>query len=381
MGRAPYKYRIKLSGKEKQKLRQAKRKGCKKARLIIRILIILLADAGKTIAATATILGCCEQTVLNQRKRFLERRAEGPVTALMDLPRSGRPVTYGTQERAQVIAIVCETLHDRELPLSRFSIADLHRVVVKEEGLADLSHGSLARILSENVLKPWRYSYWLFPRDPDFASKACIILDLYAGFWEGQRLGPDEYVLAADEKTIQVLVRCHPGLAAIPGYEQRGEFEYKRLGTVAYHAAWDVFRGRIFGRVAPNTCIATFNQLVDLVMPQEPYQSSARTFWIADCGCAHHPNTFPARLQGMYPNAVAVSLPVHSSWLSQIEIYFSIVQRKALTPMDMADEETLTKRLLDFQDYYQETAKPFSWKFTATDLKKRLDALKGFVSV
>jgi len=381
MGRAPYKYRIKLSGKEKQKLRQAKRKGCKNARLIIRILIILLADAGKTIAATATILACCEQTVLNQRKRFLERRAEGPVTALMDLPRSGRPVTYGAQERAQVIAIVCETLHDRELPLSRFSIVDLHRVVVKEEGLADLSHGSLARILAENVLKPWRYSYWLFPRDPDFVSKACIILDLYAGFWEGQRLGPDEYVLTADEKTIQVLVRCHPGLAAIPGYEQRVEFEYKRLGTVAYHAAWDVFRGRIFGRVAPNTCIATFNQLVDLVMPQEPYQSSARTFWIVDCGCAHHPNTFPARLQGMYPNAVAVSLPVHSSWLSQIEIYFSIVQRKALTPMDVADEGTLTKRLLDFQDYYQETAKPFSWKFTAADLKNRLDALKEFVSV
>ena len=80
----------------------------------------------------------------------------------------------------------------------------------------------------------------------------------------------------------------------------------------------------------------------------------------------------------MYPNAVAVSLPVHSSWLNQIEIYFSIVQRKVLTPMDVADKETLTKRLLDFQDYYQETAKPFSWKFTAADLKNRLDALKNF---
>jgi len=379
MGRAPYKYRIKLSGKEKHELRQAKRKGCKDARLVIRILIILWADAGKTIAQTAELLGCCEQTVLNWRKRFLERRSEGPVAALTDLPRSGRPVIYRAQERAQVIAIVCETLHDRELPLSRFSIADLHRIVVKEEGLADLSHGSLARILDQNVLKPWRYSYWLFPRDPDFVSKACVILDLYAGFWEGQRLGPDEYVLTADEKTIQVLVRCHPGLAAIPGYEQRVEFEYERLGTVAYHAAWDVFRGRIFGRVAPNTCIATFNQLVDLVMTQGPYQSSGRTFWIVDGGCAHHPNTFPARLQGMYPNAVAVSLPTHSSWLSQIEIYFSIVQRKVLTPMDVANGETLTNRLLDFQDYYQETAKPFNWKFTAADLKKRLDALKEFV--
>ena len=378
MGRAPYKYRIRLSGKEKQELRQAKRKGCKNARLVIRILIILLANAGRTIAETATILGCCEQTVLNQRKRFLERRSEGPVMALMDLPRSGRPVTYGAQERVQVIAIVCETLHEHKLPLSRFSIADLHKIVVKEEGLAGLSHGSLARILTQNALKPWRYSYWLFPRDPDFVRKACVILDLYAGFWEGQRLGPNEYVLSADEKTIQVLARCHPGLPAIPGHEQLVEFEYERLGTVAYHAAWDVFRGQIFGRVAPNTCIATFNQLVDLVMIQEPYQSSARTFWIVDGGCAHHPNTFPARLQGMYPNAVAVSLPTHSSWLNQIEIYFSIVQRKVLTPMDVADEGTLTNRLLGFQDYYQETAKPFNWKFTAADLKKRLDALKDF---
>jgi len=378
MARPVYKYRIELSKDEKKELLRAKKKGRKSARLVIRILIILFANGGLTIAQTAKYLGCCEQTVLNQRKGFLARRSEGPVAALMDLPRSGRPVTYGAQQRVQVIAIVCETLHQHELPLSRFSTADLHRVVVKEEGLADLSHGSLTRILAEDALKPWRYRYWLFPRDPDFVGKACVVLDLYAGFWEGQRLGPDEHILSADEKTIQVLKRCHQCLPAVPGHEQRVEFEYERLGTVTYHAAWDVFRGRIFGRVAPNTCIATFNQLVDLLMTQEPYQSSARTFWIVDGGCAHHPNTFPARLQGMYPNAVAVSLPVHSSWLNQIEIYFSIVQRKVLTPMDVADKETLTKRLLDFQDYYQETAKPFSWKFTAADLKDRLDALKNF---
>lgn len=378
MGRTPYKHRIKLSGKEKGELRQAKKKGLISARLMIRILIILWADKGKTIAQTAELLGCCEQTVLNWRKRFLKRRSEGAMAALMDLPRSGRPVVYGPQQRVQVIAIVCETLYEHKLPLSRFSITDLHRIVIQEAGLADLSHGSLSRILAENALKPWRYRYWLFPRDPEFVRKACIVLDLYAGFWEGQRLGANEYVLSVDEKTIQVLARCHPGLVTSPDHEQRVEFEYKRLGTIAYHAAWDVFRARTFGRVAPNTCIATFNQLIDLVMTQEPYHNSDRTFWVIDGGCAHHPNTFPARLKGMYPNAVAVSLPTHSSWLNQIEIFFSIVQRKVLTPMDVADKETLTKRLLDFQDYYQETAKPFDWKFTAADLKKRLDALKEF---
>jgi len=376
-----YKYKIKLSGQEKQVLRQAKRKGRKNGRLVVRILIILLADGGKTMTQTAEILDCCEQTVLNQRKRFLQRRSEGPVIALLDLPRSGRPVTYGAKARAQVVAIVCETLEAHKQPLSRFSITDLQRIVVKEAGLATLSHASLGRILQQNVLKPWQYRYWLFPRDPDFVTKACVVLDLYAGFWQGQRLGPDEYVLSADEKSIQVLARCHPPLLSRPGQPHRVEFEYKRLGTVAYQAAWDVFRAKILGQVVPNTCIATFNQLLELVMTQPPYQNSARSFWIVDSGCAHHRNTFPARLQSLYPNAVAVSLPVHSSWLNQIEIFFSIVQRKVLTPMDVANKNTLTARLLDFQDYYQDTAKPFSWKFTAADLKKRLDTLHNFMSI
>ena len=298
----------------------------------------------------------------------------------MDLPRSGRPATYDAKARVQVIAVVCEILCEHESPLSRFSITDLLKIVAQEEGLASLSHASLGRILAQDALKPWQYRYWLFPRDPAFVQKACVVLDLYAGFWEGQRLGPDEHVLSADEKTIQVLKRRHEGLPPIPGHRRLVEFEYERLGTIAYHAAWDVSHGQLFGRIAPNTCIATFNQLVELVMAQEPYQSAGRTFWIVDGGCAHHPNTFPARLQEMYPNAVAVSLPTHSSWLNQIEIIFSIVHRKVLTPMDVADEETLAKRVLDFQDYYQETAKPFHWKFTTEDLKERLDALKDFIS-
>jgi hypothetical protein len=334
VARSVYKYRITLTGKEKQALRQAKRKGHTNARLVIRILIILLANAGKTMAATAELLGCCEQTVLNQRQRFLARRSEGAVAALRDLPRSGRPVTYGPQERAQITAVVCETLWERKLPLSRFSIADLRRVVIQEEGLAGLSHSSLGRILRQDALKPWRYRYWLFPRAPDFVSKACVVLDLYAGFWEGQRLGPDEYALSADEKSIQILARCHPGLPAIPGYEQRVEFEYERHGTVAYHAAWDIFRGKIFGRVAPTTSIATFNQLIDLVMSQVPYK------------------------------------------LIALRIRPRPASSGSLTPV--ADQATLTQRLLAFQDYYQEVAKPFSWKFTSTDLKKRIEAVQAF---
>lgn len=368
-------YDIRLSGSEKRQLRQAKRKGKCDARLVNRILIILWACQGRTIAQTAQGLGCCQQTVLNWRKRFLQRRHEGVVQALTDLPRTGRPLIYGTKERAHVIAFVCETLHQHELPLSRFSLTDLLKLAVQEEGLEHLSHASLGRILDQDALKPWQYRYWLFPRDPDFLNKACVVLDLYAGLWEGERLGVDDDVLSADEKTIQVLKRCHEGLPAAPGQQALVEFEYERGGTIAYHAAWDVFGGQLLGRVADNTCIATFNQLVEMVMPQQPYQSASRVFWVVDGGCAHHPNTFPARLRAMYPNAIAVPLPVHSSWLNQIELVFSIVQRKVLTPMDASDGDSLSQRVLDFQAYYQETAKPFDWRFTADALRRRLEVL------
>lgn len=381
MARPISKYKIKLSGKEKQELRQAKKQGRKNVRLVIRVLIILWADAGKTLAQSATGLDCCEQTVLNQRRRFVQRRTEGAVLALQDLPRSGRPVIYGAKAQARVVATVCETLHERQLPLSRLSLTDLHRVVSREEGLTDLSLSSLNRLLRQQALKPWRYQSWLFPRDPDFVAKACLVLDLYAGIWEGQPLGADEYLLSADEKTIQLLARRHSTTPPSPGHLARVEFEYERLGTLAYHAAWDVRRGRIFGRVAPTTSIATFNLLLEQMMSQAPYQNSARTFWLVDSGPAHHRNTFPARLQSMYPNAVAVSLPVHASWLNQIEIYFSIVQRKVLTPLEVTDQAMLTTRLLEFQDYYQKTAKPFSWKFTAADLKKRLETLHNFMTI
>lgn len=381
MARAVYKYPIKLRGQEKHDLRQAKKKGHPSARLVTRILIILFAAAGKTIVETAELLSCSEQTVLNQRKRFRQRRTEGAVAALQDLPRSGRPVTYGPTERVQVVAAVCEILKEHEQPLSRFALSDLQPLVLARTDLSQLSQASLGRILDQHALKPWQYRYWLFPRDPDFVAKACVILDLYAGFWQGKRLGPDDYVLSADEKTIQVLARCHPALVASPGHLARVEFEYDRLGTVAYLAAWDVFRAKIFGRVAPTTDIVNFNQLIDQVMRQAPYRHSHRTFWIVDGGRAHHPNTFPARLQQLYPNAVAVSLPVHASWLNQIEIYFSILQRKVLTPMEVTDPNQLSQRVLDFQDYYQQTAQPFSWKFTTAALKKRLEALHNFMTI
>ncbi|GAH98639.1 unnamed protein product, partial [marine sediment metagenome] len=79
------------------------------------------------------------------------------------------------------------------------------------------------------------------------------------------------------------------------------------------------------------------------------------------------------------PNAVAVHLPIHASWLNQIEIYFAIVQKKALTPNDFLSLQMIKKRLLDFQIRYQEVARPFKWKFTRKDLKEKLKLVSDHV--
>ena len=173
MARQVYKYEITLTGKEKHDLRQAKHQGQQKARLIIRILIILLAAQGKTIAATAVSLSCSEQTVLNQRKRFRRPSRGWRGRSLARLTAFRAPPHYTAQQHALITATVCATLKDHELPLSRLSTSDLLRVVHQQEGLAEVSQSTLARHLQQQALKPWQYRYWLFPRDPDFVNRAC----------------------------------------------------------------------------------------------------------------------------------------------------------------------------------------------------------------
>jgi hypothetical protein len=103
-------------------------------------------------------------------------------------------------------------------------------------------------------------------------------------------------------------------------------------------------------------------------MRQEPYASAERVFWIVDNGSSHHPGTFPGRLSQRYPNAVAVHLPIHASWLNQIEIFFSILQRKVLTPNDFADTRRLAESILRFEERYSASAQPFHWTYTREKL-------------
>lgn len=242
--------------------------------------------------------------------------------------------------------------------------------------MASIGCTTVWRLLHQDAIRPWFHRSWIFPRDSHFAEKAGPVLDLYQGFWRGKALSGADQVISADEKTsIQARGRCHPTLPPAAGRIARVENEYKRHGALAYLAAWDVQNARIFGRCEPKTGIAPFSRLVDLVMSQEPYRSAPRVFWILDNGSSHRGTTCVTRLQNKWPNIIPVHLPVHASWLNQVEIFFSILQRKLLTPNDFQSTLALEESILGFQAAYQLKAKPFDWKYTRKDLNKLLKTL------
>ncbi len=139
----------------------------------------------------------------------------------------------------------------------------------------------------------------------------------------------------------------------------RVEHEYARCGAWAYLAALDVHRAKVFGRCERKSGIAPFERLVDHVMRQPPYDQARRVFWIMDSGSSHRGAKCITRLQAKFPRLVPVHGPVHASWLNQIEIYFSIVQRKILTPDDFPWLVAAEQRLLAFQTHYEAIPRHF----------------------
>lgn len=276
----------------------------------------------------------------------------------------------------EVKAVACELPSKYGVPLSRWSTADIVAHVRQSGLVASVSDTTIWRWLHQDAIRPWHHRCWIFPRDPEFAEKAGRILDLYARTWQGRPLRDDEFVLSADEKTsIQARSRRHATLPPQPGSVMKVEHEYKRCGAWVYLAALDVHRAKLFGRCESKNGIVSFDRLVAEVMAQPPYKEARHVFWIVDNGSAHRGSACDERLKAKYPRLIPVHGPIHASWLNQIEIYFSILQRKALTPNDFSSLEALRQRIMGFQQHYQTIAKPFEWRFTRQDLGNLLNKM------
>lgn len=345
------------------------RAGRTEQRDMLRARIVVAAAEGQTNAAIAADLGVHLDTVRTWRGRFADTGLDG----LRDRPRSGRPKVFTDLQAAQVKALACELPAESGVALSRWSHTDLACQAVSRQVVESISASTVRRWLSDDAIKPWQHRSWIFPRDPQFAAKAARVLDLYARTWQGRELGPDEYVISADEKSqLQALRRRHPDLPAGPGRVRRVEFEYRRGGTLAYFAAYDVHHARVLGRIADKTGIVPFTELVEQVMTTEPYASAKRVFWVVDNGSSHAGQASIDRMKKAWPTAELVHLPVHASWLNQVEIYFSILQRKAIKPGNFRDLDHLAERVIAFQDRYNQTAEPFKWNYGRSDLNELL---------
>ena len=273
-------------------------------------------------------------------------------------------------------ALACELPAKTDTPLARWQCPDLARAAVESGIVASISGTTIWRWLSSDAIKPWQHRSWIFPRDPDFAAKAARVLDLYARRLGDTALRADEFVISADEKTsIQARIRKHATTAPAPRRPMRVEHEYARGGALAYLAAWDVHRAKVFGRCEDTTGIEPFDRLVEQVMTCQPYASARRVFWVVDNGSSHRGQASIDRLETRWPTLRLIHLPVHASWLNQVEIYFSVVHRKVASPNNFRDLSDVESRLLDFQQHYEQIATPFEWKFTKDDLNALLERI------
>jgi hypothetical protein len=370
---APRARQITLTAAERRRLKALAYSHTAPYQQVIRVRIVRDAAHGYSNAKIARRQGVTIDTV----RRWRDRYADEGLAGLADRRRSGRPPRFTPVQVAEVKALACQLPAETGLPLSRWSCPDLAGEVVDRGITPTISASTIRRILAADALKPWQYQSWIFIRDPNFATKATRVLDLYARIYDAVALGPDEYVISSDEKTsIQARCRCHPTLAPGAARAMRVNHEYDRGGALAYLAAYDVHRARVFGHCAAKTGIVPFMTLVEQVMTQEPYASAKRVFWVVDNGSSHRGQAAIDRLAKRFPNAVMVHTPVHASWLNQIEIFFSIVQRKVVTPNDFTSLDQVEDRLTAFERRYNATARPFRWKFTPADLEDLLTRIE-----
>jgi Homeodomain-like domain/DDE superfamily endonuclease len=366
---APRARQITLTAAERRRLKALAYSHTAAYQQVIRVRIVRDAAHGYSNAKIARRQGVTIDTV----RRWRDRYADEGLRGLADRRRSGRPPRFTPVQVAEVKALACQLPAETGLPLSRWSCPDLAGEVVARGIAPAISASTVRRILAADALKPWQYQSWIFIRDPNFAAKATRVLNLYARVYDGITLGPDEYVISSDEKTsIQARCRCHPTLAPGAARTMRVNHEYGRGGALAYLAAYDVHQARVFSHCSAKTGIVPFMTLVEKVMTQEPYASAKRVFWVVDNGSSHRGQAAIDRLAKRFPNAVMVHTPVHASWLNQIEIFFSIVQRKVVTPNDFTSLDQVEDRLAAFERRYNATARPFRWKFTPADLEDLL---------
>lgn len=286
-----------------------------------------------------------------------------------------RLVFFPSSQRAQVTALACTLPKDSGKPLSRWSSAELAKAAQQKGIVPSISPSTIRSWLQEEKIKPWQYHSWQKPTDPHFLEKAVPILNLYEQAQNLARLG--HLVVCVDEKTsIQARKISGGATAASPGHPMRVGDRYQRKGALQLFAALWVSTGETIASCFDRKRFVEFQTFLQMLFNSLWCKNQCCLHLILDNGTTHAPKKIKQWIKTLrLPFEVQLHwLPIHASWLDQIEIVFSQLQRKVLTPNHFENLQDLENVLMNHFAQRNQEPKPIEWTYTASQLKKKMIA-------
>lgn len=329
------------------------RAGTSEARAAQRARLVLLAAEGVSNREIGRLIGMHYNQVAVWRGRWLDDGVDG----LDDGPRSGRPVIYDHDDVLKMVHLVTTVAPDERTlwtcELIAQQMAAQHRVAI--------SASQVWRIFDALDLKPWQTQSWLTSHDPDFWEKSADVCGLYLNPPDGA------IVISVDEKTsIQAKQRIRETKPARPGRRARREFEYRRNGTAVLFAGLNVHDGTITGWVTDSSRSDNFIEFLGDLVAQTP--AGLELHCIADNLSAHGTPAVETFLDA-HPHVFIHNTPTHASWLNQVELFFSIMQRRLLRYGEFDSVDTLADKIIAFINAHNRKAKPFRWTYDGRPLR------------
>ena len=326
--------------------------GTVEARTAKRARIVLMAADG----VSNREIGEAVDLHFNQVSIWRKRYAEFGLAGLEDVERPGRPCVYDHNDVLLLVKLVTEEPPDHATRWSMDALAG----AMAAHGVP-ISASQCWRICRSLDLKPWQVESWITSHDPDFWEKAGDVCALY--------LDPPENVVvfSVDEKTgIQAKSRINPTRSAVPGIPTRREFEYVRHGTAALYAALDVHEGSVAAWVTDSTRSENFVAFLEDLVAQTP--EGLDLHCICD-NLSAHKTPLVAEFLEANPHVELHFTPTHASWLNQVELFFSILERRLLRRGEFDSVDDLAARIIAFIKDYNRKAAPFRWTYDGRPLK------------
>jgi transposase len=343
---------LKLRRGDRAILESWTRSGTVEARVAQRARIVLLAADGRS----NRDIGELVDLHYNQVGVWRSRYAEFGLAGLDDLERSGRPPVYDHDDVLLLVKLVTEPPPDNA---TRWTMEALAHAMA-DHGVP-ISASQAWRICAALDLKPWQVESWMTSHDPEFWAKAGDVCGLY--------LNPPEnaVVWSVDEKTgMQAKSRINPTKPPVPGKRTRREFEYRRHGTAVLFAALDVHEGDVAGWVTDSSRSENFVEfLADLVR----YTPDGLELHCIVDNLKTHSTDLVAEFLAEHPHVHMHYTPTHASWLNQIELFFSILQRRLLRNGEFDSIDDLAERVVAFIKDYNRKAQPFRWTYDGRPLR------------